>query len=190
MHIAIAVEGCVAHEPRMRSIRETWAKESPIPVLCFTGPVLGVPDDYDSLPLKTKAICKLCRNMDYILKCDTDTYISIPRLMESGFADYDYSGYVLDSYEIPYCAGPAYWLSRKCLNILASANWSDYHSSHPECEDVMVGTILNSHGIKPHHDERYSHFVPVLPGNNIISYHLKSRQAFRDGMIEEAHRGA
>lgn len=175
----------------MREIRDTWGNPSEVPIHYWTGPFLDVPDDYTSLPRKTKAICRQeCLNFDYILKCDTDTYVSTKRLLRSGFEAFDYSGYILDSYEVPYCAGPAYWLSKRAMTILSIEDWSKYPSSHPDCEDVMVGTILAAHGITPHHDERYGHFTPVLPENNQITYHLSCRSPYQPGMMTECHRNA
>jgi hypothetical protein len=190
--VRIAIEGCDAHAKRIESQLDTWASDPIVRVM--TGPMLGVPDDYEHLPEKTKAICEwaLIVKADFIFKVDTDTYVHIQRLLASGFEQWDYSGYVLDSLPVaPYCSGPHYWLSRKAFTILANEDWSKYKASGYEtCEDVMVGTILKAHGILPHHDHRYSPFTPVLPDNDIISQHLSGHTAYKAGQMEIAHRNA
>jgi len=201
MNILIAIESCAAHADRAQSQIETWA-ESPLisPLLgparleVFTGEDLDVPDDYIHLPEKTKGICEYAceHTVDYMFKVDTDTYVSVPQLLQEDFAKHDYSGYVLDSLPVaPYCSGPHYWLSRKAFTILANEKWTKYRAAgHETAEDVMVGTILAAHGIYPHHEPRHSLFTPVLPSNDIISNHLTSREGYRPGMMEEAHRNA
>jgi len=197
VNILIAIESCEAHESRAISQRCTWAFSpllGPADLVIFTGEMLGVPDDYKHLPEKTKAICQWAVNngYDYLFKIDTDTYVHMDRLLREKFYKHDYSGYVLDSLPVaPYCSGPHYWLSRKAFTILANADWSKYKAAgHETAEDVMVGQILAAHGIYPHHEPRHSLFTPVLPSNDIISQHLTSREGYRPGLMEEAHRNA
>jgi hypothetical protein len=194
MNLLIAVEGCEAHRDRWQAQRNTWACELDTPVHFFTGLELGVPDDYKSLPAKTKAICHWALGFPYSNACivDTDTYVHIPRLLNSGSEKYDYTGYILDWIPgHPYCSGPHYWLSRKALEVLAAADWSKYPVPGLEtCEDVMVGSVLAAHGILPHHDPRYAPFTPVLPDNDIISQHLSSRGPYQIEQMYEAHRHA
>jgi len=197
MNILIAIESCVAHADRAQSQFHTWVKppwiRKGVLTAEFNGESLHVPDDYKSLPAKTKAICKFAaERFDYLFKVDTDTYVSMDRLLKEKFYEHDYSGYVLDTLPVaPYCSGPHYWLSRKAFTILANADWSKYKAAgHETAEDVMVGQILAAHGIYPHHEPRHSLFTPVLPTNDIISQHLTSREGYRPGMMEEAHRNA
>jgi len=201
MNILIAIESCAAHADRVEEQFRTWvaneeyvARNVTANLSVFTGEILGVPDDYKHLPEKTKAICKWAgeHSFDFIFKVDTDTYVSMERLLAEDFWKYPYSGYVLDSLPVaPYCSGPHYWLSSYAFNILAAADWSKYDAAgHETAEDVMVGTILADNGIFPHHEPRHSLFTPVLPTNDIISQHLTSREGYRPGMMEEAHRNA
>lgn len=174
----VAIESCEAHLDRLTAQFMTWAKSTEI--VGFTGHDLGVPDDYGHLPEKTRAICKYAEGFDYLFKCDTDTYASISRLLASGFEQYDYSGYVLDS---GYCSGGAgYWLSQKAMRIVAEQPivW--------EYEDMQVGLTLKRFGILPHHDERYALYRDVLPDNDVISRHLSSRAKYEIKFIFEAHR--
>jgi len=199
--ILVAIEGCEAHWDRYQAQRKTWAIESWVSsptdfsgdAMCFTGKMLGVPDDYVNLPAKTKAICQfaLKHGYDYLFKCDTDTYVHLPRLLAADFAEHDYSGFVLNTFEIPYCSGPHYWLSRKAFEILAKADWDAYHlTEHSTCEDVMVGCVLHAAGIFPHHDHRYSPFIPVLPSNDVISHHLTTNHSYQLSLMHEAHEAA
>jgi hypothetical protein len=210
VNILIAIEGCEAHRERWPVIKETWSYAGcmfPMPVQFFpfrfriewfTGPKLNVPDDYLSLPQKTKAMCQwaLAEGYDWMLKADSDSYISVSRALASSFENHDYSGFVTKALyptwlTYPYCSGPSYWLSRKACEILAAADWSQYDNrdglrSHQTEEDCMVGAILFAHGIAPHHDPRYV-ITPVLPENDSISYHLSLRGPYTNDKMREAH---
>lgn len=205
MQILCAIKGCEKHRDRLPVILDTWLKDAnlfyPIPHIRFyTGEDLGVADDYLSLPEKTKAICAIGVDWDYVLMLDTDTYISLPRAFASGFEQHDYSGYVTKVViptwlTYPYCSGPSYWLSRKACRILAAADWNAYdnmdgETSHRTDEDCMVGAILAAHGIEPHHDERYVSPIGVLPDNDIISEHLSYTGPFTIEKMYKAHRKA
>jgi len=192
MKTIVAIESCMAHQDRVDAILRTWG-EGDERVQVFTGPGLGVPDDYDHLPEKTKAICQwaVLNDVDYLFKSDTDTYINLERLFEADYYKHSYSGYILDWLGIPYCSGPGYWLSRKSLEILARFNWDGCRNgSYPNAEDVTVGNVLFAHDIRPFHDERYALYRDVLPDNDVISSHLSSRTAYRIEMMQEAHNKA
>lgn len=194
----IAIESCLVHQDRVFAQFNTWAKDSPIPVVVFTGLELGVPDDYNHLPEKTQAICQWAveNKLDHLFKIDSDTYVHPERLLVSGFAKHDYAGYLLDwlkpEYGFVYCSGPHYWLSRKAFTILAEEDWSRFlrPPGLEHAEDFMVGRILLEHGIWPHHDPRYSAFDPVLADNDLISNHLSSRRAYKIELMYSAHRAA
>ena len=99
MKLLAAVPSCEAHKDRHKVIMDTWGKDaedSGIEVEFFTGHMLAVPDDYANLWKKTQAICRwaVFGGYDYIARIDTDTYVHVPRLLASGFENYDYSGYV------------------------------------------------------------------------------------------------
>jgi hypothetical protein len=205
MRVLIAVEGCVAHSDRFRTIHETWASADagldlrpgfPMRWMLqfFDGPMLGVPDDYLSLPQKTRAICRWVLDdgdYDYMLLVDTDTYLSIPRALASGFENYDYSGYVQTWLPVPYCSGPSYWLSRKAIQVLVETNWKQFEvAGHATDEDVMVGSVLFHRGIRYHHDDRYVSQIPVLPTNNVISEHLSFTGPYTHEKMYAAHKAA
>lgn len=195
MKILIAIESCAEHRDRAYAQMLTWASpDSYIPSIFFDGRKLGTEDGYKELPKKTQRICQwvLDYGFQFILKIDTDTYVHIPRLLASGFERHDYSGYVLSWLETPYCAGPAYWLSRKAMQLVADADLSKFrHPSYPDAEDVTVGLVLASHGISPHHDRRYALHEDVLPTNDVITSHLStSHGAFKTEMMLAAHKKA
>jgi hypothetical protein len=195
MNLLLAIEGCELHLDRYPVIMDTWGREAArdFDVHFFTGPELEVSDDYLSLPEKTRAICKWARNRDYdwMLMADTDSYISLPRALASGFEQYDYSGYVQTWLPVPYCSGPSYWLSSKAMQILVETNWKQFEvPRHATDEDVMVGSVLFHRGIRYHHDDRYVSQIPVLPTNNVISEHLSFTGPYTHEKMYHAHRMA
>src|SRR5579859_8051598 len=48
--------------------------------------ILDCPDDYHSLPLKTRAICKwaMDRKIDHLFLCDNDTYVNPKKILTCG----------------------------------------------------------------------------------------------------------
>lgn len=118
---------------------------------------LDVPDDYQSLTLKTKGICSwmLEQNYDFIFKCDCDTSIFLKRFNACDYRSFDYVGRF---YGGPpgtagtAASGPGYFLSRKACELVLT---HDYPVS--ASEDQMVGDILHpyivSREIKAQHLE-------------------------------------
>lgn len=51
-------------------------------------------DDYNSLPFKTREICRwvFAKNIDNVFLCDTDTYVNAKKLLTCGYERYDYVG--------------------------------------------------------------------------------------------------
>lgn len=148
--------------PRIRAVRETWWKDvanfetftgkffygSPHPTRT-PGPdevFLDVPDDYGSLPLKTQAICKwaLENGFQYVYKCDDDTAVYVERLaLELMSSRFDYAGYT----HCNVCTGgPGYFLSKRCMQIVAAAGTPDVWA-----EDCWVSKILGYNNINPVH---------------------------------------
>jgi hypothetical protein len=183
--VRIVVKSCAAHADREFAQFCTWADIQP-EVYFADGEILGCPDDYEHLPRKTKAICKLTE--DYLFLCDTDTYVHVPRLLASGYEAHNYIGYQLTRNSgIPYASGGAgYWLSKAAMEVIAKSANPDLF----ENEDEMVGNVLFNAGIKLHHDPRYALYEDVLPGNNIISRHLSSRGPYEISFMYAAHRRA
>lgn len=176
---------------RVRAVRETWAKYVPafsnVSLRFFYGAgnshelfndevALEVPDDYAHLPHKTKAIYQwaLGKGFDYVFKCDDDTFVYVDRLLASGFEALDYVGYCYPANGNYISGGPGYWLSRRALEVLATApvgdNWA---------EDKWTGDTLKKAKIFPARDARYlpgfgGHYVrlEILPREHgYVSFH-------------------
>ncbi len=170
MKVLIAIVSCERDKETHQLIRDTWAKDSPVDVRFFVGRecavfsedeiCLDVPDDWDGLPQKTQMVCRwaAARNYDFLFKCDTDSYVSIPRLLESGFEKYHYSGCCGEQANVyPDACFPAngggYWLSRRSFEDLAN---NMNLGLGKNCEDWCVFlSLMKGSGIFVHHDPRY-----------------------------------
>jgi hypothetical protein len=131
--------------------------------------VLHVPDDLVHVAYKARAAWQwaLYSDYDYVFNCFCDTYIDIEKLMCSGFEEHDFIGMTYDSNRCPQ-GGAGYWLSRKCLHVLAKAHvdfWAD---------DGWSGWTLQKSDIYLHHDPRYGQYPDTVPTrhNDHISTHL------------------
>lgn len=171
----VAVVTCKQYVDRVRAQQETWipgARAAGYDVEIFDGERLGVPDDYYSLILKTQAICHwaLENGYDRMLKVDDDCCIRVDQLRP---VNSDYAGIIIaandcgskippgvpakprGTYPYRYASGGAYWLSRKAMEIIASAkpngDWA---------EDRFVGNILAKHGIFVRRVPEYAAFSP------------------------------
>lgn len=123
---------------------------------------LRCPDDYMSLPLKTKAILKwfLDTQHSHIFLCDTDTFVIPHKLMSCGYEGADYAGKIsrLIGVPFPYTAidrdgkkhfyprcypwasgGYGYFLSRHGAEIVLA----DKSETYFWAEDMMLGDIMN-----------------------------------------------
>jgi len=152
---------------QIAACRETWVKDfaaypnvdvrffygrganrQPLPDEVF----LDVPDDYKSLPYKTRGVCQWSgeRQYDFIFKTDDDTFVWVDRLMKSGFEAYDYVGSA--SVHTPqnlYVTGLGYWLSARAARLVAAAQPNN------TLEDHWVGSVMRKARIIPKHDTRY-----------------------------------
>jgi len=158
--ILIAIYTCSRpkYQARLQVLQETWLPlAAPFhDIRFFDGMRLGVPDDYWSLPQKTKALCKYAiqHGYDYLLKVDDDTYVHPDKLAPPGV---DYAGIRIKANDLgfpptfaaspkgthpfDYASGGAYWLSRKAMEIVAETEIDDW------AEDRWVGQTLGRHGI-------------------------------------------
>lgn len=114
--------------------------------------ILGVDDSYNGLPAKIQKshAWALNQGYDFILKTDSDIYMHVPRLLQSGFEKYDYSG---NFYYPDFAMGSAYWLNQKASEILVSAALP-YPGSFGG-DDVWVGSVMKKHNVISHHEPRY-----------------------------------
>lgn len=105
--------------------------------------VVAVPDDYESLPLKTRAICKyaLEHEFDFVFKCDDDTAVYVDRLVaEIIRMRPEYGGYVHGN---TISGGPGYILNRRAMKAVAEAAPSSW------AEDVSVAHALSNKDFFP-----------------------------------------
>lgn len=177
----VAIISCWDHRDREQAQQRTWATHHS---LWFTGPMLNVPDDYSHLPFKVQAACRWLLRAGYThcWKADTDTYCSLDRLFSSGYEKHDYIGYELEGKLGRYASGGAgYWLSRRAMEVLSKAPCAKGN------EDEWVGFTLAQAGVTLHNDSRYALYRDCLPGNDVISRHLSSREGFKLDMMQQAH---
>lgn len=178
MKILIAIMSCARDKQYHQRARETWLKNSPVDykfVLGSQTPLksdelsLNAPDDYWGLKLKVKELFRyaLEHEYDYVFKCDIDTYVYIPRLLKSGFENYDWSGYGQ-----PY-GGSGYWVSRRSMEYLVN-DTLDYDKR--EGEDWWAFRILSGKHLVSHQDSRYHSLTNEGPSpeNEIITSHWYS----------------
>jgi hypothetical protein len=145
--------------------KATWARLRPdVDIRFFTGKTLGVPDHYEALPQKVRAIFRWALDHDYshCFKTDDDTFINIDALLEAPVGHYDYVGNtrsVIDGEARvwAYNSGYGYWLSRKAMEVIAHAELTNDPN-----EDRWVGTVLQRAGIHPMRDP-YNYRI-IYPG--------------------------
>jgi len=110
MTLLLAVKSCQTDRARgdHQIIRDTWGRDvkmADADLRFFIGgptssevfideTILNCPDDYHSLPYKTREILRwsVSRNYDFTFLCDTDTYVIPGKLMKTDFRRFDYFG--------------------------------------------------------------------------------------------------
>lgn len=199
--LLIAVKSCSDHLDRgfHEKIRQTWGQS--LPVKFFIGEtmrkheadelILDCPDDYHSLPLKTREICRWAtgKMIDYLYICDTDTFVKSDKLLQSGFETADYAGKIDRPFGEPFpynavdrdgqttfyprcfswaSGGFGYFLSRKAFTVIADKNPAGFWA-----EDLFIGQVMG---------ELYSQGeirMLNLPGGS-VSEHFPSHE-FKSG---------
>jgi hypothetical protein len=194
--IVIGALNAKQHSDRLARCRETWAKDayeagidvvflygtdSEMPArrvgdsLCFP-----VPNDYAALPRRTRAFCEWALaqpGWEYLFKCDSDTYVSIPRLAAYELAGRDYIGAEW-KLGVGYGSGGAgYFLSRRAAGVVAARL-----TQRTGAEDLLVGQVLREAGIPLSIESR---FVPwgsmehrPARSNNLITVHGVGAEVF------------
>jgi hypothetical protein len=198
MRVLVAIESCFQDRFKHRAQRDTWMKDIRlVEKRFFMGDVVdsflpdeisllgaGIPDSYETLSLKTRAICQWAveQDFDFIFKADTDTVINPRGLAASGFQKYDYSGgfnedamppSLQDRFgggAIQFASGGAgFWLSRKALTLVANSD------KVVSCaEDVFVAAVLREHGIQPTFNSGYRWRPGETVDKDLITLHLSS----------------
>lgn len=182
MRPLIAVESCHRDRHLQKTQLETcfsrWT-DYPVELRFFIGrpedevrsPLevfLDVSDDYYSLPFKTQAMLRWARENEFtnIFKCDTDTYVDVKRLLESGFERHAYVGCHFKGY---IHGGPGYWLDADSADKVVA------EPVHGWAEDSFVWETLYDKYVVPfHHDSRYvmENGEGPTPHNDVISLHV------------------
>lgn len=188
--------------PRIAAIRDTWwkdvAKHENVTAKFFYGQPSGdldpfhgdeiyltCPDDYESLPLKTKAIAKyaLDSGYDYLFKCDDDTACYVERLVgEIMSIRPEWAGYFHGTMAMS--GGPGYILSKRALKYVAEMQPSSW------AEDVSVTFALSNRDFFPAHLEGHrpgfsdhwffpKGFDPTRLNNRIVTMHAVQPDVMR-----------
>lgn len=204
MRIAIFVKSC--QRDRLAgfhtAIRETWGKNLPgnVDLLFIVGGetyedgllndelYFPVDDGYWELQPKVKSAAKYTvdNNYDFAYLCDTDSYLIVNKLLQSGFEKYDFSGGHLcgrhggenqfgvryppykdrfdktfDCFYIYLSGGVGFFLSnRACRDLVETEMY--FHS-----EDVWCGQVL---GPKIESGDRTAAFLPFVEHHS--AWHL------------------
>lgn len=178
-----------------QAIRDTWGADSAIPYFFLLGKengitmqrdeiVLDVPDDYLSLPFKSREGKRwaLATGFDFFFQCFTDTFIDTERLAASGYEKHDYTGNLAVGWKISFAhGGPGYWTSKKCAKVLIDRAIEGNHFPETDrYEDQWTGRILGG-SVQCWDDKRYSMGCSykfekgaVLAENDLITEHLSS----------------
>jgi len=191
--ILISILSCHKERHLHQQIRDTWAKNDfNVDVKFFLGLpklpdttdeiFLDVPDDEGHVSDKNAASIEWAydHGYDFRFKCDTDTYVYIPRLVTSGFEMYDYSGLRYPYSDLPTIfntverseayGGSGYWLSRLAMKIILDNRGSTQYRG--STEDHWVGAILRQFPLSSRNDHRYRDTLNgPAPENDYITCH-------------------
>ncbi|MBI1249051.1 hypothetical protein GC197_14565 [bacterium] len=183
LRIAIGVLTAKNYDKRRQACRDTWAGTnlpSNVDLMFLIGDpstklpyrkkdilYCPCPDDYPSLPQKTRWFCLWALancNCDYLFKCDDDTYLAVDRLLEI-LPSHDYFGYDIQGYA---SGGAGYALSRQAALVVAAHM---HHKTGPE--DRIVRDVLQEAKIPFVADARFHAWNnrSPRPGNQLISCH-------------------
>jgi hypothetical protein len=185
-------------------IRETWGKVPVIPFFFLLGDgatatsqdevVLPVPDDYNSLPYKTREGHRWARKQghDWVFQAFTDTYIDTNRLLNSGFEQREYSGHFrgetsVDGAEMPLSSYPSggsgYWMSPRFTDLMLKEEPDHW------AEDLWIGRVSKKHQVIGIQDTRYwSGGGQILESNNAITVHLsRGTDNYEKGWMTQQH---
>ena len=177
------------------AVRDTWATDSKLPYFFILGDgnkqrwadevILNVPDDYLSLPFKTKHSIEWAVRCGFthIFRAFTDTFIDTHRLLyDSNYASHPYIGNRSKDGFVH--GGPGYWLGPKAIKILIDAPIEKSKFENDKYEDQWVGRVLALHGIHCRDDKNYSmgwsyglDEQDPLETNEIITVHLSGESS-------------
>jgi len=159
--------------------------------------VLDAPDDYISLPHKTRGICQWIQGkmINNVFLCDNDTFVRLPKLLKLPYEYADFAGH--------FCRGPEETMSR----FDYKDHMGEYPQSYPWCsggigyflsnracievadtypmvwaEDMFVGQVV---GPMAH---KHGWIVDHLNINNAVTQHYKKTKKFPEFTPELLYR--
>lgn len=195
MELLIGIQSCVRDRPYHQQMRDTWLKNCPVDYKIVVAGPPTAPDELEVMcndgfrytAHKIHGLVEYAHRSgyDYLFKCDNDTYVHVPRLLNSGFANHEWTANH-NSY-----GGSGYWLSRKMMGCLLESppvNWPT--------EDHWVTDVLRGKGFEPFQDSRYHSLTRLgpRPDNDLITAHYYGRDNLqvkgpeRLGWIRDYHR--
>lgn len=214
MNLFLAIVSCWNHRYTHDVIRETWLRDCRADYKFVIGEAgnrvpsadeldLPVGDSYEKLTEKALATISyaLESGYDFMLHVGRDTYVDVPKVLESDLEQYDYAGNCgcIDShgYFCPltpvdsrrpfhYASGGAgSWLSRKAMKLIL-----DSKIRH-RCDDLMFGWILGTHGIPLWHDWRFQKKGQALYSEYQFTLHLgRGTGRYHPSWMVHAHNNA
>ncbi len=152
---------------------------------------VAAPDNYEGLPQKHRVALDWAKGAgyDYAFCSDIDTYVAFPRILSSDFFGHDFVGGRCAHSSHP-SGGGGYWLSRKAFDPLIASSGVGHSWS-----DLWAFSVLDSAGIKLHHDDRYlsTGGDPIPTRENwdkgIVSVHLgRSDKQWNPDTMRRCHR--
>lgn len=185
--LTIGVVSCAAYPGRRQACRASWVRAAQgiedVTILFMVGDpsmteprldgdmlYVPSPDDYPSLPRKTKWLARWAAQAgaERLLKCDDDTFVHVGRLKAAlpTLAD-DYVGYEVCKHVAS--GGGGYLLSRRAIEALA-----EQMPDHTGAEDVIASETLRRAGISLTPDYRFSPWlyrVPTLCNNQLTTHY-------------------
>ncbi len=217
MKILIGALQAVDHFARLVVCRETWmADAAPLGVECVflvgagadqridrptrSGDLLLLPcpNDYGALPQRTRWFCRWAIDAggqwDYLFKCDSDTYVSVPRLLaycerlqadpasvrridNPSYGPLDYLGAEWKPGVGYGSGGGGYLLSRRAAAVVA-----EKLTHATGAEDLLVGQVLRQNGIRFSSEPRFVPFGSMEQrpkrANDLITTHKVGPDVF------------
>jgi hypothetical protein len=211
MKVLIAIGTACGQRSTHQQMRDGWLKDCPVDHKFFSGhftlhpelaercPIeqdevfLDVADGLENLLWKIDVLTHewaLERGYDFIFHCHNDTYVCVPRLLVSGFENYDWSGnpwgrgrgvenpgrdagheFACPCLMVNGASGV--WYSRKAMEFLVKTlreNPNLYLDMEATAEDWRVARYLEGH-FERGGDVRYSVRQTPRSDNNVITYH-------------------
>jgi hypothetical protein len=183
------------------AIRSTWGRDAAIPFYFLMGAgaisraadelVMDLPDDYNSLPFKTREGHRWAsaKGYDYIFQAFTDTYCFTNRMLVSGFERFDYVGHfrgenVNQLSSVAFgcypSGGSGYWLSPMATSLLVEEEPDHW------AEDLWVGRVMKKYLISGTQDYRY--FSAGGYTKECLTVHLsRGTDKYHPSWMEETH---